>query len=408
METEPGNNVKHRSSETLVEQVRALPRVVWILFAGVFINRFGTFVVPFLTLYLDEGGYSAGQIAWVFASIAGGGLLAMVAGGRLSDLIGRKYTMGIGLIGGGISMLFLWQVDSFFGYLWAGFLVGATHGVYHPAANSLITDVVPGERRVTAYAIVRWAVNLGFACGMAVAGFLAEKNFAWLFIGDFVTSTIYGVLAMVTLPHGVRTSSRKSRWKPALQHMIENRAFVAFFFAQLLAVGAFFQWGGSVARLITDLGYPKTVYGLLMAGSGFVIAIFEIPISQLGRRLPTRGFIGVGYLLCGIGVSINGLASGWIVVAIALVVFTVGEMISMPVSSAYLAELAPEKMRGRYSAAVGFTWSLNHAVAPGLGLVLYESNPSLLWWGMAVLGVLATGLMLLNPARAVDPEKSTD
>lgn len=399
MDTEPENLKNDLSSETLFQQVRALPRVVWILFAGVFINRFGTFVVPFLTLYLDDAGYRSSEIAWVFASIAVGGLLAMIAGGRLSDLIGRKYTMGFGLIGGGISMLVLWQVDSFVGYLSAGFLVGATHGVYHPAANSLITDVVPAERRVTAYAIIRWAVNLGFACGMAVAGFLAENNFAWLFIGDFVTSTVYGVLAMVTLPHGVRTSSHKSRWKPALKHMMANHAFVAFLFAQLLAVGSFFHWGGAVARLIIDLGYPKTVYGFLMAGSGVAIALFEIPISQIGRRLPTRGFIGFGYLLCGIGVSINGLASGWIVVAIALAIFTLGEMISMPVSSAYLAELAPRKMRGRYSAAVGLTWSMNHAIAPGLGLILYESHPVVLWWGLAILGVMATGLMMINPKR---------
>ncbi|MEN8714652.1 MAG: MFS transporter [Verrucomicrobiales bacterium] len=96
------------ADETLLEQLRALPRVVWILFAGLFIHRFGTFVVPFLTLYLKDQGYSAWDTAIVFASMAVGGIGAMVLGGRLSDLIGRKNTMGLALFGAALSMLLMW------------------------------------------------------------------------------------------------------------------------------------------------------------------------------------------------------------------------------------------------------------------------------------------------------------
>ena len=64
-------------------------------------------MVPFLTLYLNESGYSVGRIAWVFVIWAIGGIGAMIAGGRLSDLMGRKNTMSLALISGGISMLFL-------------------------------------------------------------------------------------------------------------------------------------------------------------------------------------------------------------------------------------------------------------------------------------------------------------
>ena len=60
--------------KTLFEQMRSLPRVVWILFVGLFIHRFGTFVVPFLTLYLNDIGYSAGEIGSIFACLAIGGV----------------------------------------------------------------------------------------------------------------------------------------------------------------------------------------------------------------------------------------------------------------------------------------------------------------------------------------------
>ncbi|MDA7597771.1 MFS transporter [Verrucomicrobiales bacterium] len=389
--TDPPDSI---ANETLAQQVRALPRVVWVIFIGVFIHRFGTFVVPFLTLYLNESGYSVGRIAWVFVIWAIGGIGAMIAGGRLSDLMGRKNTMSLALISGGISMLFLWQADTYPLLLVAVFFSGLTHGMYHPAASSLLADVVPADRRVTAYGVVRWAINLGFACGMAAGGFLAEIGYKWLFIGDFITSVTYGIIAFFLLPHGLRTTAKMSRWAPALRDMLGNRRFVLFFFANLLAVSSFFQWGSSGALLIIDLGYPKSVYGWIMAGNGLLIAFLELPISQLGRKRNPRHVIALGFLLCGVGVSLCGFANGWVMIVVAVLVFTLGEMISMPVSGAYVAELAPEKMRGRYNAAVGLTWNLGHAISPGAGLLLYKSAPNVLWVGMALLGLVSGALMM--------------
>jgi len=387
------------ADETLLEQLRALPRVVWILFAGLFIHRFGTFVVPFLTLYLKDQGYSAWDTAIVFASMAVGGIGAMVLGGRLSDLIGRKNTMGLALFGAALSMLLMWQATDIPSYVISSFLVGITQGMYHPASNSLLVDVVPDGRRVTAFAVVRWAVNLGFACGMAAGGVLAEKSFAYLFVGDAVTSAIFAIIAVTMLPHGVKTSLNQSRWSLALRDMARNRHFIAFFFANLLATALFFQWGSSVTRLLGDLGYGKSVYGWLMAGNGLLIAFFEIPISQMTRRRFPPPMIAIGFLLCGTGVGLNafavpGVESALVIVAVALVIFTAGEMISLPIAGAWVASLAPEKMRGRYSAGVGLTWNLGHAVAPGAGLLLYESAPQLLWLGSLALGVIAYALMI--------------
>lgn len=116
------------------------------------------------------------------------------------------------------------------------------------------------------------------------------------------------------------------------------------------------------------------------------------------RRFPPP-MIAIGFLLCGIGVGLNafavpGVESALVIVAVALVIFTAGEMISLPIAGAWVASLAPEKMRGRYSAGVGLTWNLGHAVAPGAGLLLYESAPQLLWWGSLALGVIAHALMI--------------
>lgn len=400
----PPSNIDSVTDETLLDQLRALPRVVWILFAGLFVHRFGTFVVPFLTLYLKDTGYTSLQTAYVFASMACGGVGAMFLGGRLADRVGRKNTMGISLFGGALSMLLLWQAEGMVAYVFAAFLVGITHGMYHPASNSLLIDVVPENRRVTAFAVVRWAINLGFACGMAAGGVLAEKNYAYLFIGDAVTSAAFAAIAILFLPHGVRTGKDESRWGVAIRDMAGNRAFVFFFVANFFVIATFFQWGSSVARLLGDIGLTKAYYGWLMAGNGLLIALFEIPVSQWTRRRSPGPVIAFGFLLCGVGAWGNvfaqpGMAFAWWFVVAAMFVFTIGEMISMPVSGAYVASMAPEKMRGRYSAAVGLTWNLGHAIAPGAGLLLYESAPGVLWYGCLVSGCLAAWLLLRADAR---------
>jgi len=176
-----------------------------------------------------------------------------------------------------------------------------------------------------------------------------------------VTSAAFALIAVTMLPHGTKTSREQSQWSIALKDMWANKAFIVFFFANLLAIGTFFQWGSGVARLIVDLGYSKSVYGWLIAGNGLPIALLEFPLSQLTRRRSARHVIALGFLLCGVGVWVTGFAAGGIVIAIALVIFTFGEMISMPVSGAYVASLSPEEMRGALSEAVGLTWNLGHA-----------------------------------------------
>src|SRR5919202_567030 len=123
---------------TLRENVRSLPPAAWVLFGGSFVNRFGTFVTVFLVLYVTRLGYSASE---------------------------------------------------------AGLALSA-YGVSRPASAALLTDLLPPAQRVTAFALYRLAINVGFAAGPAVAGFLAERSFFLVFLGDALTSLVFGVAAL--------------------------------------------------------------------------------------------------------------------------------------------------------------------------------------------------------------------
>lgn len=394
------NNQSQPPADSLFVELRAMPRPVWVLAIGVFVNRFGTFVIPFLTLYMTKAGYSPADIWKTFAALALGGFTSAILGGWLADRIGRRNTMSIALSSASLSILGLWQADGLAAYMIASFFVGLSHGAYHPAASSLLADLVPPERRVIAFGVTRFAINLGFGCGMAAGGFLAEISYDLLFIGDAVTTGIYGAISFFLLPHGLKNKTGEaSRWLPAIVSIWRNKAFVAMFFSSLFGVFLFFHWGGAIALYISDLGYPERVYGMLMGFNGLLITAAELPLSHWVKRFDPRRIIGIGFLLCGAGVAFCGVGSTWIWLGIAVTIFTVGEMISMPVSGAYVSELAPEEMRGRYNGVIGLTWHFGHAVAPGLGILLYQSNPSLLWWSSLGCGVVSIMIITLSKSR---------
>ena len=106
--------------------------------------------------------------------------------------------------------------------------------------------------------------------------------------------------------------------------------------------------------------------------------------------------MAVGYLLMGAGLVLNAAFYSLPALVIGMAVFTVGEMIFAPVAIAYVASLAPPRMRGRYMGAWGLSNSLSLMVAPGLGLMVFAHSPATLWLGCGACAVLAALIILAD------------
>src|SRR5262245_44400617 len=92
--------------------LRSFSRTVWILLAGTFLNKFGTFVIPFLALYMTRRGFTTGEAGLAIGAYGFGQLLASIFGGQMADTLGRRKTIVLSMFSAAIAMLLLSQARS--------------------------------------------------------------------------------------------------------------------------------------------------------------------------------------------------------------------------------------------------------------------------------------------------------
>jgi MFS family permease len=391
---------------TLRQNLRELPATAWFLTFGAFLNRFASFSVVFLVLYLTRKGYSPGEAGFAVAAFGVGEVSASWLGGLLADRLGRRDTIALSMFSSAAALVALSQVETYGLIVVVAFLAGLAGELYRPAGAALVSDVVPPGQRVTAFAVLRLAVNVGFAGGIAVAGFLADRSFLWVFLSDAATATAFGAVALLTLPHGTRSRRRDEGSRGSLAAALSDRAFVSFLAASALVVFVYFQQQATLPLHVTaQPGLSSADFGLLLAINGVLIVLFELPVSALTMRRPAREMIALSFLLIGVGFGLTGLAHSMPALGLTVAFWTLGEMVGAPVSYAYVADLAPEHMRGRYQGIYGIAWSSGTVTGPALGTFLFARWEAEFWALCAGLGVAAAVIVALGTtSRAPVPE----
>jgi MFS family permease len=356
--------------------------------------------VVFLVLYLTRKGYSPGEAGLAVAAFGVGEVLASWLGGLLADRLGRRDTIALSMFGSAAALVALSQVETYGLILVVAFLAGLAGELYRPAGAALVSDLVPPGQRVTAFAVLRLAVNVGFAVGIAVAGFLADRSFLWVFLSDAATATAFGVLTLLTLPHGTRSRRQDEGARGSLATAIGDRAFVSFLAASALVVFVYFQQQATLPLHVTGQpGLSSADFGLLLAINGVLIVLFELPVSALTMRRPAREMIALSFLLIGMGFALTGLAHSMPALGLTVAVWTLGEMVGAPVSYAYVADLAPEHMRGRYQGIYGIAWASGTVTGPAVGTFLFARWGAGFWALCGGLGVAAAVIVAIGTRR---------
>jgi MFS family permease len=404
---------------TFKNGLKRYPRQFWLLFAGMLISTSGASMIwPFLMIYVSEkleiGLTTATSLMTVNAVM---GLVSAFVAGPLFDRIGRKWIMVVSLAANGLVFLIYSQAHTLPVFAITMAIAGSINPLYRIGADSMMADLIPPTDRPDAYALMRMASNIGVAIGPAVGGFIAVSsyNLAFYFAsgGMIIYSLLLLVFATETLPKKVQ--SLDAAPKPVEKfggygEIFKDKPFTSFVGAfTLVQICSTMIWVLMAVYAKHYYGVPENQYGFIATTNAVMVVLFQVWVTRITKRHPPLSVLTLGALFYTIAVGSVALATGFWGFWISIVIMTTGELMLMPTSSSYAANLAPAEKRGRYMSLYGLTWGVASGIGPILGGFLSDSvSPKATWYGGALMGVVSivTFLILRNRMKKVETKFS--
>jgi predicted MFS family arabinose efflux permease len=376
------------------------------LWIGALINRVGGFVVPFLAIYLTAQGFSVAAAGAAVATYGVGGIVATIVGGTLADRLGRRRTLLLCTFASPVVLLALPLATNRVIVFALVFLLGAIYELWRPPANAAVADVVPIEDRQRAFVLKYWVLNLGFAIGASLGGLLAAEGYFWLFLGDALTTLLYGAVIFFKIPETQPAGVVHDSWLSHAGAPFRDGVFAAFI---TITLGLACIFNLSVSMLPIEMvhdGLSPALYGRLIAINGVMIVCLQPFIAQFIRRFQNAKVMAIAAVVLAVGFGSTAFASSAGDHASAIVIWTLGEMCWLPVGPTIVSLIAPPKLRGAYQGAYGLAWAVAMSLGPSLGgTVLDRFGSRVLWLGAGTLGLICSlGFLLLAPSlkRATD------
>jgi len=401
-----------------------LPRRAWILFAVNLVNSSGSMVIFFLTLYLTRKlGFTPVRAGGALSLYGVGSLIGAYGGGWLADRVGSIAVQKTGLVLAGGFLIALGQVRDPAALLPLLFLMAVAAGSLYPANATSMARICPPDLQVKGFALNRLANNLGVTVGPAVGGLLALRDYRLLFWADGLTSIAAAVVFALMWKGsgkepragegGSRAVSVVGPSSGGAKQEVPNASVRAdrspwrdgpFLLLMLLLI----VWCSVFIQVLTTFPlYMRDVYGLaenrigqLLAVNTILIVVLEMILMEKIRKYPLTRMINISFVLLGTGLGLMPLGRGFAFGAFTVAVWTFGEMLSMPLITAHIAQRADDASRGRYMGIFSFVFSLAFIIAPPAGTAVYERfSGVVLWFGCAAtLFALAGAFSLLRPA----------
>lgn len=383
--------------------VPRLPPTYWWLLAGVFVMSLATFVFPFLALFLGTRGFSPSQVGLIAGLFGAGSIPAGPIAGHFADCMGRRPTLLVALASAAVFTALLPTFRSPWLIALGTLALGVAIHAYFPAANAVVADVVHKERYPDAFGRMYWARNIGVAVSFAAGGALASRGYEPLFWADAATTLLFAVVVFSTIAETrpPDSPSQSIAMSPGFRHVLADRHFLALMLLNVTFLVALLQFMIAVPLAMTSQGLTPADYGRTMAVNGVLIAILQPFAARVTQGLDSARVLAFAALLVGAGYGAYAWCTSPWQFAAATGVWSLGEILTVPVVSALVAQLSPPDSRGRYQGLFSLSFGLAMAIAPVIGGVIVDGfGPAPLWAGILGLSCLvAAGHLAAGRAR---------
>lgn len=354
------------------------PLTLGVLF-GTFFARLSTFfVMPFFAIYLATLGFSASVIGTVFAVSAMSGLFMSFFGGTLSDRHGRKQLM---LIGIGLNALtftgFALATELVWFYVFS-VLMGVSRSFLEPASRALISDTTKPEQRVIVYNVRYFLINIAAAIGPLLAVVLSltgAKSAFFVVTGVYV---FYGLVISGLFKKYPFEESDGIKVRPRLTETFrvlkEDKTFRFVIIGMIFAIIGYSQFNSTLPQFIAfhdGFSDGSRLFAYLLTVNAITVLVVQYPIMKFGIRVSPIKSLFFGVATLSIGLLLIGFATETWVLFVAMVIFTIGEVLMFTMTDVLTDELAPEHLRGTYFGAMGLT-ALGQSVGPIIGGLLLD------------------------------------
>lgn len=378
------------------------PRQFWMLFLGQLISSSGgSLVWPFMTIYLRQKlDIPLTTVGFLLAVSSGMGLLSQFFLGPVVDRFGRKVAMMIGLANEVVVMVAFGFVDRLEAFAVLIALSGLIDPAFRIGLNAMVADIIEAERRPGAYALLRMIANVGVAIGPAVGGFIATRSYFYSFMAAATSAALFLVIVTFSIRE---TKPERAALESAGEveggygRILKDYPFLAFCGAYSITTMAYAQMMTLLPVYIKEVyAIPESRYGFIMATNATMVVLFQFAITRVTERYRAAPVLAVGAFFTALGVGSVALGSSFPTFLLSMMILTIGEMIIVPTSVAFVADLAPVTMRGRYMGIYGLTWGVGFGLGPVLGGALSDNLGSrYIWYGGLVMGLVSMAAFLI-------------
>jgi predicted MFS family arabinose efflux permease len=375
---------------------KGLSKEVWWLALITFINRAGTMVIPFLSLYLTESlEFQLSDVGWIMSFFGLGSVVGSWLGGKLTDKFGYYKVMFLSLLGTGVAFILMQFVTTFVGFCAGIFVLMLIADMFRPAMFVALSSYSKPENKTRSVTLIRLAINLGFSAGPAVGGLIITSlGYGGLFWVDGITCLFAGVLLLQILhPKKAKVLDEIKVDNPVSAY--SDKAFWIFLIGMMLFAAVFLQYFSTMPLYYKEVHYLSEMeIGLLLGLNGLVIFLLEMPLVKWleDGKYTKSGLMLFGAILTALSFIVLNLTSWVGILVVAMMLMTIGEMIAFPFSNAFAMDRAKKGNQGEYMALYSIAFSFAHIFSHNSGMQLvnslgFESTWNIVF-GVAILCII--------------------